>query len=146
MKSGNSAPLGTPKKNFAPPKVKFFIYCPILKKFETNSNVQTIYSPTSRSIFNIIFGNACRQWLNLSFTKNNILKKNIFLFWKKSEFWKPKLLDLSELHFFLIRRDQYTHTIMMVPIFLLCDKHWMFWNTFNFLGGFQRSKLISTNL
>ena len=29
-----SAPLGTPRKNFAPPKVKFFIYCSTLMKFD----------------------------------------------------------------------------------------------------------------
>ena len=35
LKSGPSAPLGAPRKNLAPPKVKFFIYCPILIKFKT---------------------------------------------------------------------------------------------------------------
>ena len=34
LKSGPSAVLGAPRKNLGPPKVNFFIYCPILIKFE----------------------------------------------------------------------------------------------------------------
>ena len=86
------------------------------KEMGRDFEVPIISSLISWSNFYILFKNVCRQWLNLSFKYiyMYILKRNKI--WKKVDFWEPKSLDLLEFDFFLIRRDQWAHTIIIFAV------------------------------
>ena len=101
-----------------------------------NFKVHNFFSLTPRSKFNILFRNVCRQLPSFSFKikRKTIIAGKSFTCSKKREFWKLKCVDLVGFIFFLIRRDQWTHTIRMAtlfyyfyffPLFFQWDKHWV---------------------